>query len=445
MNGYLPSELLCRAIRRDGEYSWRWQDSIHAASAAEKSSIACAGGKAKFRSPDGRYEIIWSSFTTDGRRWDESWDQYVARSWNEARRISHMLFSDETTVEVGKKIFKALQETAQQEILPRDSLWITLTFQSSDPADEITPLNGETEPLELSGFEAEDVPNSQFENLPLEDRRPRDPERMGWVSPRYSLSRSVELVPETVLDNRCVAFSTPSPELESYRLLRTRIMARSRVDGGNTLMVTSAIPGEGKTLTAINLAMTFAREFDQTVLLVDCDLRQQKVHKVLGYESYKGLTDFLVDAEPLSNLIVWPGIEKMTVISGERTLDAGSEYLGSPGMKALVHEMKSRYPDRFIIFDVPPLLTVADSLALVPSMDYVLMVVRADHTQARDIEKALKMVQRDKLVGTVLNRAKSKPSPYYGAPDGEDGRIARLLPFKLGRKNGNHASSPPST
>jgi non-specific protein-tyrosine kinase len=237
----------------------------------------------------------------------------------------------------------------------------------------------------------------------------------------------VVLVPETVMDNRCVTFSAPSPELESYRLLRTRIISRSRMDGGNTLMVTSAVAGEGKTLTAINLAMTIAKEFSQTVLLVDCDLRQQKVHKVLGYESYKGLADFFVDAEPLSNLIVWPGIEKMTVISGQRTLDTGSEYLGSSGMKALVHEMKNRYPDRFIIFDVPPLLTVADTLALVPSVDYVLMVVRAGRTQAGDIEKALNMLQRDKVVGLLLNRAKPSPSSYYGDPDGDEGKIARFL------------------
>jgi protein-tyrosine kinase len=252
-----------------------------------------------------------------------------------------------------------------------------------------------------------------LECLREEAPRPMEPERMGWVSPRYHLSRSVELVPETVLDNRCIAFSGPSPELEAYRLLRTRIMGRGGLNGGNSLMITSAVPGEGKTLTAINLALTFAREFSQTVLLVDCDLRQQNIHKVLGYESDKGLADFLMDAEPISNLIVWPGIEKMTVISGSRTLDAGSEFLGSPGMKALVEEMKSRYPDRFIIFDVPPLLCVADALALAPSVDYIAMVVRADHTPATEIEKALKMLPREKVLGMILNRGKSTPKSYY--------------------------------
>jgi protein-tyrosine kinase len=432
---FLPEELLSRASRREYEYAWRWKDSIHVASAAEKSGFACAGGKAKFRSPDGRFEINWSSFTTDGRRWNESWDQYVARSWNEARRISHMLFTDETTVEVGKKIFRSIQETVKQDMLPRDSLWIALYFHSAAPVREIDGSGREAAQVTHGAAAAQDGPSE-------EAACPGEPERMGWVSPRYHLSRSVELVPETVLDNRCVAFSTPSPELESYRLLRTRIMGRCQADGGNTLMVTSAIPGEGKTLTAVNLAMTFAREFSQTVLLVDCDLRQQKVHKVLGYDSYKGLADFFIDAEPLSNLIVWPGIEKLTVISGSRTLDAGSEYLGSPGMKALVEEMKNRYPDRFIIFDVPPLLTVADSLALVPSIDYILMVVRADHTPAGEIEKALKMLPREKVLGTVLNRAKAAPKSYYEGYFGEEREVTRLLPFKSwGRQK---EGAPPS-
>jgi protein-tyrosine kinase len=266
-------------------------------------------------------------------------------------------------------------------------------------------------PLEI--FSGKNGSPAVANTLRVETLHPSDHERMGWVSPRYHQSRSVELIPETVLDNRCVAFSGPSPELEAYRLLRTRIMGRRRTDGGNTLMVTSAIPGEGKTLTAVNLALTFARDFSQTVLLVDCDLRQQNVHKVLGYESDKGLADFLIDNEPLSNLIVWPGIEKMTVISGSRTLDAGSEFLGSQGMKALVEDMKGRYPDRFIIFDVPPLLCVADALALAPSVDYIAMVVRADHTPAGEIDKALKMLPKEKVLGMILNRGKSVPKSYY--------------------------------
>ena len=122
-------------------------------------------------------------------------------------------------------------------------------------------------------------------------------------------------------------------------------------------MVTSALPGEGKTLTAINLAFTFAKEFKQTALLVDCDLRQQQIHKVLGFPSEKGIVDYLLNDCPVQELFVWPGVEKLTVISGGKTVNDSSELLGSPGMKNLVADMKNRYPDRYVFFDVPPLLT----------------------------------------------------------------------------------------
>lgn len=248
--------------------------------------------------------------------------------------------------------------------------------------------------------------------------RPRDEETMGWVSPSYNISRSVELVPEKVIENRCVAFSGQAPELEAYRVLRTRIMRRIGTDGGNTIMVTSAIPGEGKTLTSINLAMTFAREFSQTVLLVDCDLRRQRIHQMLGYESGKGLADYFIDAEPLQNLIVWPGIEKMTIISGGRMIDAGSEFLGSQGMKGLVEDMKSRYRERYIIFDAPPILIGADTMALAPLIDYIVVVVRAGHTSAKDLQSALGMLPKEKVVGMVLNRGVSSEQEYYQAKYG---------------------------
>lgn len=244
----------------------------------------------------------------------------------------------------------------------------------------------------------------------IKNDRPVDQEKMGWVSPTYALSQSVVLDPQVVMDNHCVAFGGYAPEVEPYRVLRTKIMNRSEKDGGNTLMVTSAVPGEGKTLTAINLALTFAKQFSQTALLVDCDLRQQQIHKRLGYEGKKGLADYLVDDEPMANLIVWPGVEKLTVISGGRSVASSSEFLGSPGMKNLVADMKYRYPERYVIFDVPSVLSSADALAFAPLVDYIVVVVRAGHTSARDLQRALHMLPQEKIVGLVLNRGESAGS-----------------------------------
>ena len=233
--------------------------------------------------------------------------------------------------------------------------------------------------------------------------RPVDHEKMGWVSPSYQHSRSVKLNPQVLAENRCVGYQPNSPELEYYRMLRTHILQQTG-GRGNTIMVTSAGAGEGKTLTAINLAFTFAREFKQTALLVDCDLKNQQIHERLGFPSDKGLVDFLMDDAPISDLMVWPSVEKLTIISGGKTVQDSSELLGSLGMKNLVNDMKTRYPERYVFFDVPPLLTCADSLAFAPLVDYILVVVQAGKTSLHDVNKALKLLPGEKVLGLVMNR-----------------------------------------
>ena len=239
--------------------------------------------------------------------------------------------------------------------------------------------------------------------------------KLGGVSPVYTQSESCELDLGTLADNRCVCISSDSFEIEFYKMLRTQILQRTSPNGWNTIMITSAMPGEGKTLTAVNLALTFAKEFNHTVLLVDCDLRQQSVHKVFGIESERGLIDALMDDRPLQELIIWPGIEKLTLISGGRTISDASEVLSSKKMKALVSEIKSRYHDRYVFFDVPPLLSVADPVAFAPLVDAILMVVQADKTSIQDIKKAVDLIPREKFLGFVLNRGKVPPKAYSGA------------------------------
>lgn len=244
----------------------------------------------------------------------------------------------------------------------------------------------------------------------------------GWVSPSYNVSRSVKLDPQVMLKNGCVAIGR-TPEAEAYRILRTRIMHRRDPTRGKTFMVTSPLPGEGKTLTAVNLALTFAKEFSQTVLLVDCDLRSQKVHEVLGYPGEKGLVNYLVDHEPLTDLIVWPQIEKLTVISGGRYIEESTELLGSPGMQRLLQEMKERYPERLILIDAPPVLAGADALALAPQVDHIIVVVRAESTTGKDVQEAVSLLPPSKVLGMVLNRSKSKDALRY--PSGYSHKTGR--------------------
>ena len=235
---------------------------------------------------------------------------------------------------------------------------------------------------------------------------PVDPVRASRILPTYNVSRGVQLDPEKMVENRCVAFFPDAPELEPYRVLRTRILQAAEKKGGNTVMITSALPREGKTVTAINLALTFSKTYLQTAMLVDCDLRQQRVHEVLGFESGLGLGDYLTDGCPVSDMIIWPGVEKLTLISGGKTVSESSELLGSPAMKALVEDMKNRYLNRYIFFDLPPVLAGADALAFAPLVDHILFVVRADVTPLPEVQKALEMLPKEKVIGLVLNRQK---------------------------------------
>nr|WP_321467016.1 CpsD/CapB family tyrosine-protein kinase [uncultured Desulfobulbus sp.] len=232
----------------------------------------------------------------------------------------------------------------------------------------------------------------------------KEVESREWQPPVYDQSSRVQLNLQALDENKCVCINANAAELDAYKVLRAQIMQKTREKGWNTLMITSAQPSEGKTLTAINLSITLAKEFNQTVLLVDCDLKKQDVHRRFGYESEKGLGDYLRNEAVLEEIITWPGIEKMTLISGGQTMEYSTELLGSPQMKNLVAEMKHRYPDRFIIFDLPSILDGADAITFAPLVDGIIMVTQVGRNSVKEINKALGLFPQEKLLGFVLNR-----------------------------------------
>ena len=226
----------------------------------------------------------------------------------------------------------------------------------------------------------------------------------GWTPPDYLESKSAMLDTVKAEENKCAALFPDSLAIDYYKVLRTRIQHRMKASGWNTIMITSVHPGEGKTLTAINLAITMAKEFNQTVLLVDTDLQHQNIHKYLGVSSNVGLIDYLENNTPLKELIIWPGIEKMTIISGGKKILESSELLGAPKMKNLVAEMKKRYDERYIIFDMPPVLGNADAMTFAPMVDCTLMVVEEGKTDINDVKKAVALLPQNNFIGYVLNR-----------------------------------------
>jgi protein-tyrosine kinase len=155
--------------------------------------------------------------------------------------------------------------------------------------------------------------------------------------------------------------------------------------------------------------------FPQSVCAASGDLRKQDVHRRLAFESDKGLSDYLLDDCPVSDLIIWPGIDKLTVISGGRHIHESTELLGSTRMAELVHEMKTRYPDRYVFFDTPPILDSADALAFVPLVDHIIIVVKAHVTQEDDVKTSLELIPQEKVAGFVLNQYRAPVKKYPAA------------------------------
>ena len=233
------------------------------------------------------------------------------------------------------------------------------------------------------------------------------PRTTAWHPPDYSESACVIADPQHLVKNKCVCIGKSSPVVDAYKVLRTKIDQVAKTKGWKTIMVTSPRPREGKTLTAINLALSFAKAYNQTVLLVDCDLQHQWIHRLFGIEGVSGLMDHLEKDVPLKDIIVWPGIEKITFISGGTWEAANSaEILGSPKMAHLVQELKTRYADRYVLFDTPPVLGSADALSLAPMIDCILLVVEQGRTAMRDIEQALEVIPKEKFLGFAMNRSR---------------------------------------
>jgi capsular exopolysaccharide synthesis family protein len=175
------------------------------------------------------------------------------------------------------------------------------------------------------------------------------------------------------------------------------------------LAVTSPGANEGKTLTAINLAISIAMEVDYTVLLVDANLRHPWMMEQFGISEEKGLSDYLTDDIPIAELLVQLDlIEHLVLLPGGRPLINSAEMLNSPKMKQLVADMKSRYQSRIIIFDLPPVLSTTDALAFSPYVDAALLVVEEGVTQAHDLQHAVELLNTTNIVGTVLNKAEVK-------------------------------------
>lgn len=216
-------------------------------------------------------------------------------------------------------------------------------------------------------------------------------------------SGEVTLSPQVLEKNKIVGHLSKDPQADVFRLLRTQVLQVMAKHGFKTLAVTSPNYGDGKTTIAINLGLSIALDVNQTVLLADLDLRKPSAHRYLGLEPTYGLTDYLAGRADIASCLLRLPCERMSLMPAGESLDQSSEMLNSPKMGALADELKARYADRMIIYDMPPLLAQDDPLAFLPHVDAVLLVLRDAVTPVQDVKRSLDILSSATVIGTVLN------------------------------------------
>jgi protein-tyrosine kinase len=209
-----------------------------------------------------------------------------------------------------------------------------------------------------------------------------------------------------VLTNPCLVTATNpnSPITEQYRKLKSLLIKMTRADKDkNSLLVTSTVGGEGKTVTALNLAISLAQEYDHTVLLMEADLRRPTIMNYLGLEASVGLTDCVLDGLDVGEALVKTGIGKLTVLPAGRPVRDPVEVFSSARMARILEEVKTRYSDRFVIVDSTPLLPFAEGYILAGLVDSVVFVARQDYTPFEKLKEALASLKTNNLLGVVCN------------------------------------------
>jgi len=195
--------------------------------------------------------------------------------------------------------------------------------------------------------------------------------------------------------------------------------ARSAVSNSNVIMVTSALPGEGKTFVSVNLALSISMEMDHRVLLIDADVIAPSIPTVLGVSASKGLLNLLTGPNTeFSDVLLKTNIERLSLILAGTPHKSAVELLASQAMGDLVNELGTRYADRIVIFDSPPLLPTAESRSLANHMGQVIVVVEADKTSQGSLDQALAALESCPIVMTMLNKASASGVGGYYNYDG---------------------------
>jgi capsular exopolysaccharide synthesis family protein len=251
--------------------------------------------------------------------------------------------------------------------------------------------------------EVESPPAPNGETLPVDA-----------VEVQYERTAVVKLDPVVLDRHRVISHQKEHPASWVFDVLRTQVLQKMDENGWRTLAITSPSVESGKTMVSINLAMSISQQTQRTALLVDFDLRRPSVARSLGLNRPVSLNEVLAGNAEVAEALVNPGIERFVVLPTNRPVTHASEVLSSSKVGNLVSDLRERYSDRIVIFDLPPVLAADDVMAILPRIDCVLLVVGSGASNQREIEEAMNRLSRANLLGVVLNKddAPSQNSYY---------------------------------
>ena len=230
------------------------------------------------------------------------------------------------------------------------------------------------------------------------------PELNQRLNIEYSITRVIPGAWQWLQSRPGVARRDRSELAETYKMLRNQVLFRMREDGHKLIAVTSPRRIAGKSLTALNLALAIAADYDSSVLLVDADLSERHLQRLFGLGDAPGLSEHLKLGARVPKLLVNPGLERFVFLpAGRRSVEDSAELLATRTAQLLVQGMKERYADRYIVVDLPPLLGRADALAFMPQVDTTLVVVEEGTTSVPDMQAAAELLAPFNLIGTVLS------------------------------------------
>jgi protein-tyrosine kinase len=226
----------------------------------------------------------------------------------------------------------------------------------------------------------------------------------------------IGLKPKVMEQNRILPAIHDRGAITAYKMLRTRILHRMRSNHWQNMIVTSAGPGEGKTLTASNLAFSMSSDVNQSVVLVDLDLQRPSVATYFGIDPKATICDFLRGDAAIEEIVYAPqGMDRIAIIPGGAPVENSSDLISSPRMGELLDWLKARGPTTITIFDMPPVLACDDVLAFLPSVDALLLVVAEGQTDRQALTRTTELLGECNLLGVVLNQSRERNavSAYY--------------------------------